>query len=183
MGYEIALKKAWDDLAKLKPGKSLSVKFLADEYSVDTEARRVLSLSCNTAAKEFFSILILHYLVKKIAGLPKPTGTWLTFRELSGVEGYSDAYHKRSIEPIIRKYGKNPEAIYTALNRLPAESITGGDFGIVIRAFEGVSVLIKLWKADEEFGPDANMYFDSSITGIFCTEDIVVLAGIVGSGL
>jgi len=183
MGYEIALKKAWEDLAKLKPGKNLSVKFLADEYSIDAEARRVLSLSCNAPAKEFFSILILHYLAKKITGLPKPTGTWLTFRELSGVEGYYDAYHKRSIEPIIRKYGKNPEAVKAVLDRLPAELISGGDFGIVIRAFEGVPVLVKLWKADEEFGPDANMYFDSSITGIFCTEDIVVLAGIIGSTL
>jgi hypothetical protein len=99
------------------------------------------------------------------------------------VEGYFDAFHKRSIEPIIRKYGKNPEAIKAAVGRLPAESIAGGDFGVVIRAFEGVPVLVKLWKADEEFGPDANMYFDSSITGIFCTEDIVVLAGIIGSSL
>ncbi len=183
MGYEVALKKAWEDLAKLKPAKILSVKFLADEYSIDVQARRALSLSCNTAAKDFFSILILHYLVKKIEGLPRPTGAWFTFRELSGVEGYFDAYHKRSIEPIIRKYGKNPEAIKSALNRFPAEPIPGGDFGIVIQAFEGVPVLVKLWKADEEFGPDANMYFDSSVTGIFCTEDIVVLAGIIGSSL
>jgi len=183
MGYEMALKKAWEDLAKLKPAKNLSVKFLGDEYSIDIGEKRVLSLSCNTAAKEFFSILMLHYLVKKIEGLSQPTGTWLTFRELSGVEGYFDAYHKRSIEPIIRKYGKNPEAVKAALSRLPGESISGGDFGIVIQAFEGIPVLVKLWKSDEEFGPDANMYFDSSITGIFCTEDIVVLAGIIGSSL
>lgn len=183
MGYEVALKKAWEDLAKLKPAKELSVKFLADEYSLDLEAKRVLSLSCNTPAKDFTSILILHYLVQKIKGLPGVTGNWLTFREFSGVEGYFDAYRKRAIEPIIRKYGQNPEAIKTALERLPAEQSGGGDFGIVIQAFAGVPVLVKLWKADAEFGPDANMYFDSSITGIFCTEDIVVLAGIIGSSL
>ena len=183
MGYELALSKAWEDLANLKPQNNLAVKFLADEYTVDTAARRVLSLSCNATAKEWVSILILHFLSQKLKNLPKPTGEWLTFREFSGVEGYADAFRKRALGPIIRKYGKNPEAIQTVSERLPAELFPGGDFGIIIQAFEGVPVLVKLWKADAEFGPDANMYFDSSITGIFCTEDIVVLAGIIGSSL
>ncbi len=183
MGYEIAINKAWEDLANLKPDNKLSIKFLADEYSVDPEAKRILSLSCNAKAKDFTSILILHYLIRKLKGLPELTGGWLTFRELSGVEGYADAFHKRAIEPIIRKYGKSPEGIRGALSRLPAKEFSGGDIGMVIQAFAGVPVLIKLWKADEEFGPDANIYFDSSVTGIFCTEDIVVLAGIVASSL
>ncbi|MDD2679398.1 MAG: DUF3786 domain-containing protein, partial [Candidatus Omnitrophica bacterium] len=120
---------------------------------------------------------------QKLKGLPKTTAEWLTFREFSGVEGYSSAFRKRSLEPIIRKYGENPEAIKAILGRLPAQVFPGGDLAIVIQAFEGVPVLVKLWKADAEFGPDANMYFDSSITGIFCTEDIVVLAGMIGSSL
>jgi len=183
MSYEAAFKKAWEDLANLKEPKNLSVKFMGDEYSVDIADKKVLSLSCNAAAKDFTSILILHYLAQKIKGLPAPSGQWLTFRELSGVEGYSDAYHQRSIEPIIRKYGKNPEAIKDALKRLPGKLSTGGDISIVIEAFENIPVLIKLWKQDAEFGADANMYFDASIKNIFCTEDIVVLAQIVSSQL
>jgi hypothetical protein len=110
MEYEVAFKKAWDDLANLKAPNNLSVKFLADNYSIDIQTKEVLSLSCNVVAKVFLSILILHYLAQKLKGLPEFTGQWLTFRELSGVEGYAQAYHKRSIEPIIRKYGKNPDA-------------------------------------------------------------------------
>ncbi len=183
MGYELAIKKAWEDLANLKPDKDLSVKFLADEYNIDLDQKKVLSLSCNAAAKDFTSILILHYLVQKIKGLPKLSGEWLTFREFSGVEGYLDAFRRRAIGPIIRKYGKNPQAINGVVERLPAHLSSGGDFGIVIEVFGGVPVLVKLWKADEEFGPDANMYFDSSITRIFCTEDIVVLSGLIASSL
>ncbi|TAM38740.1 DUF3786 domain-containing protein [bacterium] len=183
MGYETAFKKAWEELSKLKPANNLSVKFLADEYSVDTGERKVLSLSCNVPAKELAGILILHYLAQKIKGLPAPTGVWLTFREFSGVEGYYDAYHKRCIEPIIRKYGKNPDAVKGVLERLPAKLAEGGDIGIQIEAFAGVPVLIKLWKADAEFAPDANIYFDASIKNIFCIEDIIVLAGIVAAGL
>jgi hypothetical protein len=164
MSYEAAKAKAWEELHNLNPAKNLAVKFLADEYAVDFENRRVMSLSCNTPAKDFYAILILHYLVKKLQGLPRVTGEWLTFRELSEVEGYFDAFKKRAIDPIIRKCDKKAQ-----------------DSALTVDAFEGVPVLIKVWKADEEFGPDANIYFDRSIKEIFCIEDIVVLAGIVAS--
>jgi len=183
MGYDIALDKAWSDLANLKAPKNLSVKFLADTYAIDASTRKVLSLSCNAAAKDFLSILILHYLAQKLKGIRHLSGQWLTFRELSGIEGYYDAYHRRSIEPLIRKYGKNPAALKEVLSRLPAKLSDGADVSIEVEVFEGVPVLIKLWKADEEFAPDANMYFDSSIKDIFCIEDIVVLSQMVSSQL
>jgi len=183
MGYEIALKKAWEDLVNQKAPKNLTVKFLGDEYSLDIDSRRILSLSCNAAVKDFPAILILHYLAQKLKGLPRRSDIWLTFREFSGIEGYYDAYHKRSIEPLIRKYGKNPDALKDVLSRLPGRLSQGGDVSIIIEAFENVPVLIKLWKSDEEFGPDANIYFDASIKDIFCIEDIIVLAQMVSGQL
>ena len=183
MGYEIALKKAWDDFANQSPPKTLSVKFMVDEYSVDVPNRRILSLSSNVVTKDFLSILILHYLWQKLKGLPKPSGQWLTFREFSGVEGYYDAYHRRSIEPLIRKYGRNPDAIKNVLSRLPGELSQGDDISIIIEVFQNVPVLVKLWKADAEFGPSANIYFDASIKNIFCIEDIIVLAQTISTEL
>ena len=183
MSYSAAMQKAWDDLAKLNPAKNITVKFLADQYSVDLEAKKVISFACNVPAKDYPAILILHYLIQKIKGLSQLTGKWFNFRELSGIEGYYPAFRKRSIEPIIRKYGFNPLGILEVLDRLPAKKINEQDVAIVLDAFEGVPVLVKLFRADEEFGPDANVLFDSSISKIFCTEDIVVLAGLVASSL
>ncbi|MFH1457569.1 MAG: DUF3786 domain-containing protein [Candidatus Omnitrophota bacterium] len=183
MSYDIAINKAWEELGKLKSAKDLSVKFLADEFTVDFENRKVLSLSCNAPAKDFTAILILHYLAKKLEGLPSLTGEWLGFKELSGIEGYKDAFKKRSLEPIIRKYGKNPQELLSVLDRLPGKRVDQADMAIVLEAFEGVPVMVLMWRPDEEFGPEANMLFDKSISGIFCTEDIVVLAGIVASQL
>lgn len=181
MSYDIALQKGWEELSSLNPAKTLSVKFLGDEYSVDFEAKRVLSLACNVPAKDFTVILILHYLEYKLKGLPLLTGEWLSFKELSGVEGYAAAFRSRAIEPIVRKYGAHPEGILTVLDRLPAKKVDQGDVGIVLEAFEGIPALITLWRADSEFGPEVNMLFDKSITRIFCTEDIVVLAGFIAS--
>ncbi|MFA5410579.1 MAG: DUF3786 domain-containing protein [Candidatus Omnitrophota bacterium] len=182
MGYEAAIGNAWDESAKLKTDEKFSVKFLADEYTIDIAKKQVLSLACNVPAKDFTAILLLHYyLARKTRGLPEVTGEWLTFRELSGIEGYEPAFRKRAIEPIIRKYGSHPEGILEALERLPGKRAGQGDIGIILEAFAGVPVLISLWRADAEFGPEANVFFDKSITAIFCTEDIVVLAGIIAS--
>lgn len=183
MSYDIAKAKAWDELVKLESHKALSVKFLADEYTLDTERQKILSLSCNTPIKDFPAILILHYLIQKLKGLPPLIGEWLTFREFSGVEGYASAFKRRAIEPIIKKYGKATTNFLDVLDRLPGKRVEGADISIVLNVFEGVPVLVQLWRSDEEFGPDANMLFDKSITKIFCTEDIVVLAGIIASSL
>jgi len=175
--------KAWDDLLSLNPSpaKNLIVKFLADEYSVDIRERKVFSLSCNVAAKDFVSILLLHYLAQRLKGLPASGGKWITFREFPGGQGYYEAFRKRCIEPLIRKYGRNPAALRDLPGRLPAKLSEGADISLIIEAFDGVPVLVKLWKQDAEFGPDANIYFDSSIKDILCTEDIAVLAQMVAS--
>ena len=183
MGYEIALQKAWEELLKRNPEDRLSVKFLVDTYEADTRQKTVVSLSCNTPAKDFTAILLLHYAARKLRGLPRVSSQWRTFREVSGVEGYSEAFRKRSVEPIIRKYGKNPQGLLTALERLPAVEAKQADAAIVITAFEAVPILIEVWAGDDEFPPEANMLFDASITQIFCTEDIVVLAGFIASSV
>ena len=183
MSYEIAKNRAWENLAKITSLKTFSLRFLADEYSIDLEKKSVMSLACNIPAKDFTAIIILHYLIEKIKGLAALTGEWLTFRELAGIEGYAEAFRKRAIEPIIRKYASNPEGIFSVLKRLPAKKADFSDASIIVEAFENVPVLIKVLKADEEFGPDANILFDKNITSIFCTEDIIVLAQIVATSI
>ena len=88
MGYAVALEKAWRELKELTREKVLSVKFLADEYNIDLEDYKVLSLSCNAPAKEYYSILILHYLAKKLKVNPELREEWISFNELEGGQGY-----------------------------------------------------------------------------------------------
>lgn len=183
MSYDVAINKAWEELLALNPPGNLSVRLLADEYSVDFSSRKLLSLACNVPAKDYTAILILHYLNRQLKGLPDLTGEWLTFRELSGVEGYAQAFRQRVIERLIRKYGANPAGLLSALERLPGKRVNQADVGIVLEVFSGVPALIEMWKPDEEFGPEANVLFDRSISGIFSTEDVVVLAEFIAAQL
>lgn len=183
MSYETALKKSWDDLSLLSSGGSLSVRFLNDEYNIDIVKRAILSLSCNVPAKNFMAVLILHYLVKKLQGLPILRSEWVSFKELSGIEGYSSAFRKRAIEPIIHKYGKNPHGLLSILDRFHGIAADGADAAVIIDCFEGVPLKILLWGQDDEFDAEAGILFDRSIGEIFSVEDIVVLAGIVAEAI
>ena len=183
MSYDVALTKAWSEIEDRAKDRAYTIQFLADEYSVDLENKRVLSLSCNIPAKIHVSILILHYLSRRLNGLPPITGEWISFKQLEGGQGYYPAFKKRVVEPIMRKYSSNPEALLELTERFKAKRVQLADISIVLEVFDNVPVLISLWRADEEFGLDANILFDKSIKDVFCTEDIVVLAGFVATNI
>lgn len=183
MSYELALAKAYLELESLTKEKKFQVKLLADEYEVDLENKRILSLACNIPAKDYLSILILHYLIRKIKGLPSLKGEWISFRQLPGGEGYFLAFSKRVIEPILRKYRDSPEHLLELLKRFKAKKEDFPDVSVSLEVFEKVPFLITLQKEDEEFSASANLLFDESIRDIFSTEDVVVLAEFVARNI
>ncbi|MBP7055897.1 MAG: DUF3786 domain-containing protein [Candidatus Omnitrophica bacterium] len=180
MGYEEALKKAWDDLGGAA-GSGISVRFLADEYILDTKSHSVHSLSCNVPAKDYASIIILHYIAKKLKlkTLPKPYGEWVDFRDLEGGEIYYPIFKKRTIDRLASKFGRDHDAFRTSVGRYPSRAISIGDTGFIVDTFTDVPILIALYGQDEEFAPGANILFDRNISEIFVTEDIVVLTEIL----
>jgi len=185
MGYTRALEKAWSELGELTAAVNLSVKFLADEYTVDINGRKISSVSCNVPAKDHYAIVILHYIIKKmqLKYIPPPLVELIDFRQLEGGEGYYAAFKKRTIDVILRKYGEKPEMLVGSGERLGGRASDIGDFSITVEVFEHIPVVIALWKGDEEFGPEANILFDRNISGVFCTEDIVVITEVVARSL
>jgi len=181
MGYGEALGLAWSRLETIKKQDIYAVKFLSDEYTVDICNHTVQSLSCNTPAHTHVAISVLHYLIVFLKGFPELSGSWISFPELDGGKGYFPAFKKRALDPIVRKYGKNPEGLLDLIERFSAKKVQIGDIGIALEGFPGIPVLITFWKADDEFSAQANMLFDSSIKEIFPTEDVVVMAGFIAS--
>jgi len=182
MGYEAALAKAWSPLTK-GARDTESVRVLGDEYTVDFSAKRVSSVSCAIPAKDFISILVLHYLAKRRSGIPPVTGEWISFRELDGGDGYYTAFKKRVLDRIVKKYGAHPEALPEKTPILNARKASFKDISVIIDVFDGVPVLVTLQAGDEEFDPEAHLFFDRSIKEILCTEDVAVMADLVVSWL
>jgi len=182
MGYQDAVEKAWSDLGKIEKQKAC-IKFLNDEYEVDFDKKKILSASCNIEAKDYYKILILHYLANEDKVSNIEGDDWKSFKEMEGGQVYFSAFRKRSIEPILRKYGESPLSIFERAKSFDAEKINTGSAGVSIRVFPKVKIGIILWARDEEFEPDCNVVFNRSIDRIFPTEDIAVLGGILASTL
>jgi len=78
----------------------------------------------------------------------------------------------------MRKYGDSPKGLFDAAKKYKAEKADVSDMGFTVKAFPEIPILITYWRGEEELDPEVNILFDKSIDGIFCTEDIAVLAGI-----
>jgi hypothetical protein len=122
-------------------------------------------------------ILILHYL-NRSKGLPL-SGEWITFRQVPGGTGYYPAYVKRALNPLVRYFGFDPKLLIEAARPFGGWEVHQGDAAITISAFPHVPLTFIIWKGDEEFPPQANILFDSTITGNLSTEDIEVLCQMV----
>jgi hypothetical protein len=179
--YKIALDISWERLKTLTDKSSFEISFMGDSYLIDEGSRSISSLSCNTPAREDLSVLLLHYLLSDLKGIPPLKGEWVSFKDVPEGAFYYSAYRKRAIEPIIRKYGNNPDAVLDAIGRLNAKRINIGDIGLEFNVFDKVPVVVSLYRKDEEFDADANILFDANIAEIFPTEDIAVLGGIIAS--
>jgi len=56
---------------------------------------------------------------------------------------------------------------------------TPGDIALKVIPLPRVPVVLSLWKGDEEFPPEGNVYFDASVSSYLPTEDIAYIAGAV----
>jgi len=164
MGYGQALEGAWSSIGRLTDESRFKVTLLSDIYSIDTGTKSVVLESTNAPAKDYTSIIILHYLARTLSPekFPSPIGEWIDFNQLKAAESYYPTYRKRTIDRLIKKYGSSEE-----------------DTKRSVKVFDGVEFMIKVSRADEEFGADAAILYDRSIEQIFCIEDIIVLTEIV----
>ena len=183
MPYDAALNKAWDDLAKNSSLRIHSISLLGDTYDIRLDDKTVFSSSCNVPAKDYLAILLLHYMIGYLKEGYFPSESWVSFKEIEGGEAYYPAFRKSVIEQLLRKYGRNPEALPEILKRFKGRKLDIPEVSVEIETFPGVMVRLILWKADEEFGPDASMLFDRSLLRIYPMEDITVFSHFIVSSI
>jgi hypothetical protein len=118
-------------------------------------------------------ILILHYLIT--AKGTAATGKLVGFRQVPGGLFEHTSFSREVLTPLLDHFGKEPERLVEAAANLEGSKVGYGDVAVSIKAFPNVSVVIVLWRGDDEFAPNASMLFDSTITDYLSTEDMSVL--------
>lgn len=180
MGYETALRKAWDAVQGIDIEQEY-LKFLNNEYEIDYAEKNIVLMSGNVPVKDYYKLLILHYIANENKVLNISNDKWMSFKEMDGGEAYFPAFKKRAIDPILKKYGDNPASIFERCKYFNAEKIDTGTAAISINVFPKIKIAVILWAKDDEFSAECNMLFNTDTKEILPTEDVAVLGGIIAS--
>jgi len=118
-------------------------------------------------------ILILHYLITA-KGTPA-TGKLIGFKQVPGGLFEYASFSREVLSPLLKHFGKEPERLVEAAANLGGAKVGYGDVAVSIKAFPNVPVVIVLWRGDDEFAPNANILFGSTVADYLPTEDMSVL--------
>jgi len=118
-------------------------------------------------------ILMIHYLIT--AKGTSATGKLIGFKQVPGGLFEHASLSREVLTPLLDHFGKEPERLVKAADNLGGSKVSYGDVAVSIKAFPKVSVVIALWRGDDEFAPNASILFDSTVTDYLPTEDIAVL--------
>lgn len=188
--YGLAFKMAGDKLSGIKDiegqcrnsgsacqitenQQTIDLKYLNRMYRISLP-EIVVSLHNSTESIELRDkVLILHY-VTQARGTPL-SNNLITYQELKEGSTYYPSFFKRAIKPLLDCFGEAPERLLEASTVLGGQQSSFGDISVTIAAFVRVPITLVIWKGDEEFPPNANILFDSTILDYLSVEDINIL--------
>ncbi len=163
-----------DSICRIENSSRLIIlKYLNRSYQVTLPDITISLQNSDEQAELKDKILILHY-ITQAKGTPL-SNQLIAYQEFEEGATYYPSFMKRSIRPLIEYFGSNPEKLLETAAELGGYKANYGDLAVTVPAFSRVPITLVLWKGDEEFPPNANILFDSTILDYLPVEDINVL--------
>jgi len=173
-GYHQALKLAREKLAELDPravADAAGVTWTGSAYEIPWLGSN-LHLEDGALDEQ---IIWLHYLTGH--GPKKPSGVYISYRQVPGGAIYNENFVKRTIDPMVRTFHDRLEDFTRLGTAMGGEAKGLGHASFTIRALPFVPLTYVIWQGDDEIPAGGNILFDETAAGWFCAEDLVVLAG------
>ncbi len=151
----------------------ITLKYLNRSYKITLPDITIEPQNNNEKVELRDKILILHYLTRA-KGTPL-SNNLIAYQELQEGATYYPTFIKRAVKPLVDFFGPNPEGLLDISKELGGYRVNYGDLAVTIPAFSRVPITLVLWKGDEEFPPNANILFNSTILDYLSAEDVNVL--------
>lgn len=152
------------------------IEYLNQSYVMDIPGTEISLRDCGGHCEHVDltdRILMLHYLIT--AKGTAATGKLIGLRQVPGGSCEHAGFSREVLTPLLDRFGREPELLVEAAAKLGGSRADYGSVAVSIKAFPSVSVIIVLWRGDDEFPPNATVLFDSTVTDYLSTEDISVL--------
>jgi hypothetical protein len=164
------------DLRKIsEKEQQASIPFLGNPYVLSFSDEQISFETGDSPLSIADQVLLLHYLAEA-TGAPLEN-RWISFREVPSGTFYYPSFLKRAVTPLVNTLGRQPEALKQTAQTLGETLRAPGDTALKIDALPRIPVLLCLWKGDDEFPVQGNVFFDASISFYLGTEDIAYIAG------
>jgi len=189
MNLEPAIRKAREEFGRRDPEAmafnarvsfargEFEIPFLGEAYLVRHPQGEVRCVPQEQEVPLPLQIILLHYLAQATPAAPE--GRLVSFKELPGGNIYVGPFTNRTIRPLLKYFGAQPEKLLAAGAKLGGKSAGVGEFSVTVPALPKIPVTFVIWPGDEEFPPSGNILFDSSAPKHLPAEDYVVLCGLV----
>lgn len=162
------------------PSGGLQFPFLREHILLDIE-NHALRQATPTGWKDLHDPLLelvtLLYLnnVEVFHPMGKNVVSWQDLKEAH----YFSGRHRLRLEPLLERYGNDPEGFREAAEYLEGEVLDMADMGYRFLPFPRVPLYYLLWKGDAEFSPRVSVLFDRSIEDCFPASGIWSLVNLV----
>ncbi len=133
------------------------VPFLRDLYGVDPQKATFKVIKAPQVPSPELQVGVLEYLLGA-KDLPLK-GRWVLMKDLKGGGAFA-ASHPLPLEPILERYGQDPDGFGRKGVELGGERASFGDASLKFWALPRVPLLFVLWRGDEEFPPRLSVLFD-----------------------
>ena len=152
----------------------LKLTYLGHPYAIDCTSGRVCKEGTDEEAPVTTSVLLLNYILS--AHRQMPTGEFIAYRDIPGAATYELSFLKRSVNPLVKTFGSNPDLLCVAGERLGGVRADVGDTGITISVLPLLPVTYGIWHGDDEFPPSGVILFDASARRLLSAECLIVAA-------
>jgi len=121
--------------------------------------------------------ILLRYLnnAKETSGEEKLIG----FNELPSGSFYNPAFFQSVVKPFTNFFGKEPQKLKWAAERLGGIEVPFGDVGMRISFLPKVKISFIIWEGDDEFLPQGKILFNSHIAFYLSTEGVVIASQMI----
>ena len=169
--------RQWQDLAQRSleelanltlalplPDGRLQFRFLNEDIRVDIPNQRLLHIhdGCDIPLEDpLLELVTLAYLNRVDAVLPLD-------RDIVGLQDLKESHffsgpHELQTEPVLDRYGKDPQAFRQAVASLDGRMTDMADAAGRLLPFPRIPLYFLMWFADEEFPARLRVLFDRSI--------------------
>ncbi len=141
------------------------IRCLGNEFKVSLKERLITGISERSQVllnnlSYFLKLSMLWYMLHaKDIGF---SGRLVNPVNIKGGDIFFKGSHVLPLQGLSNRYSNDLEGFYSRCEDLGGIRTAGGDAASLLYPFARVPITIILWKADEEFGPSADLLFDST---------------------